>query len=84
MESVKPGDWRPELASLQNAFSNLRDNLEEEIDNHRESQSFIKLLENKLGETEAKFITKSKKFKAEKEALDNTIKFWKNQTEHLK
>ena len=83
------------LASLQSAFSNIKDNLEEEIDNHRESQNFIKLLEDKLGETEAKFIKESNKFKAEKEALENKIKVleesnikkmlkhWKQKLKHL-
>ena len=66
-----------QLASLENAYSNLKDNLEEEIDNHTESQKLIKILEDKLENTEAKFITESNKFKAEKESFENQIKHLK-------
>ena len=70
------------LESLQNAYSNIKYNVEEEIENHRESHNLIKLLEDKFEETEAKFIRESKKFKAEKESrgLEDSNKAFKVNT----
>ena len=72
------------LASLQNSYSNLKHNFEEEIDHHRESQNLIKLLEDKLAETEAMFIRECNKFKAEKETFDHKIKLLEDSNKAFK
>jgi hypothetical protein len=58
------------LASLEEANSNIRNYLEEEIDSHRESRNIVKILEDKLENAEAQFIEESSKFKAEKEIFE--------------
>ena len=65
------------LASLEEANSNLRNYLKEEIDSHRESQNIVKILEDKLENAEAQFIEESSKFKAEKEIFEKEINLLK-------
>ena len=72
------------LANLQNAYSDLKYYLEEEIYNHRESQNLIKLLEDKLEETEAKFISESNKVKVEKEMFETKIKVLEDSSKAFK
>ena len=66
------------LASLEEANSNLRNDLEEEIDSHRESRNIVKILEDKLEKAEAQFIEESAKFKAEKEKFEEKINLQKD------
>ena len=65
------------VAKLEHSCSIIKHDLEEEIDNHRESQKLIKRLEDKVGNTEANYITESNKFNAKKETFENQIKLLK-------
>jgi hypothetical protein len=72
------------FVNLEKAYDNLKYDFNEEIDNHRESQNIIKLLEEKLGETEAKFIREANKFQAEKETFVNQIKLLEDSNKMIK
>ena len=70
MKVLNPDSIEQEFSRLKNAISSLTGDLQEEIDNHTESQNLIKILEEKLEHAESEVIKQSKRFQTDKENLE--------------
>ena len=55
---------------MEQACNNLRNDLEQKVDSHRESKNNVKILEDKLANVEVKFLEECNKLKEEKESFE--------------